>query len=206
MNGLFVSESGPLVVLVDAAETGKLLYSKLEDKCSILCCPASDWNREMTPWPAPGLGKGKENFGGGAEAFLESVLNALPAAMAELPEAPKDVYLMGYSLGGLFALWAGTKTEAFSGVASVSGSLWYDGWTDYLASNPCLAKRVYLSLGEKEPKARDLRMQTVGENTLRSESLIKEQGREVFFRWHNGGHFTEPISRMDAALRWLIGC
>ena len=204
MNGLFISEHGPLVVLMDSAETGKLLYSKLDGKCSILCCPASDWNREMTPWPAPGLRKGQEAFGGGAEAFLASVLNALPAAMAELPEKPEKVYLMGYSLGGLFSLWAGTKTDVFSGVASVSGSLWYDGWTDYLAAHPCLSRRVYLSLGEKEPLTKDPRMQAVGDATLRSEALLKEQGREVFFRWHNGGHFTEPISRMDAALRWFL--
>ena len=204
MNGLYIAKNAPLVVLMDSAETGKLLYDRLAGKCSILCCPASDWNREMTPWEAPALNQG-QRFGGGAESFLASVLKAVESAVAELPEAPTDVYLMGYSLGGLFALWAGTRTDVFSGVASVSGSLWYDGFTDYLAANPCLARRVYLSLGEKEPNARDARMQTVGERTLRAEAILREQGREVVFRWNNGGHFTEPIKRMDDALRWLIG-
>ena len=43
--------------------------------------------------------------------------------------------IAGYSLAGLFALWAAWNSGYFRRVASVSGSLWYPGFTDYIRNN-----------------------------------------------------------------------
>lgn len=40
--------------------------------------------------------------------------------------------ICGYSLGGLFALYAFVNDERFDACASISGSLWYQGWMGYL--------------------------------------------------------------------------
>ena len=40
--------------------------------------------------------------------------------------------ICGYSLGGLFALYAFVNDEHFDACASISGSLWYQGWMGYL--------------------------------------------------------------------------
>ena len=203
MDGL-IAGSGPLVVLLDDKETAEKLRPLLP-ACSLLAFPAEDWDRDLTPWRAPGL-RGKDpEFGGEAAAFLEALLRAMAEAEAALPEKPETKLLMGYSLGGLFALWAGTRTDAFPLLASVSGSLWYDGWCGYLAERPCRAGKVYLSLGEKEPKARNPRMARVGECTEKTAELLRAAGTETALEWNPGGHFNEPETRMAKAARVLIG-
>lgn len=196
--------SGPLVVLLDDRETAEKLKPSLPE-CSLLAFPARDWDRELTPWKAPGL-RGKDpDFGGEAEAFLTKLLAAVSEAEAALRSKPETKLLMGYSLGGLFALWTGTRTDVFPLLASVSGSLWYDGWCQYLEGHPCLGKRAYLSLGEKEPRARNPRMARVGECTERTEALLRASGLETALEWNPGGHFNEPEARMARAVRALLG-
>ena len=196
--------SGPLVVLLDDKETAEKLLPLLPP-CSLLAFPAQDWDRELTPWKAPGL-RGKDpDFGGEAEAFLVGLLAAVAQAEAALQSKPETKLLMGYSLGGLFALWAGTRTDAFPLLASVSGSLWYDGWCQYLEGHPCRAGKVYLSLGEKEPKARNPRMARVGACTERTEALLRSSGLETALEWNPGGHFNEPEARMARAVGALLG-
>ena len=172
--------------------------------CSLLAFPAPDWDRDLTPWRAPGLRKSDGEFGGGAEAFLTELLAAVREAEAALEAPPEKKLLMGYSLGGLFALWAGTRTAEFGLLASVSGSLWFDGWCEYLEAHPCRAEKVYLSLGEREPKAKNPRMARVGDCTLRTEALLRSGGAETALEWNPGGHFNEPEARMARAVRALI--
>ena len=195
---------GPLLVLPDDKETAEKLRPLLPD-CSLLAFPAEDWDRDLTPWRAPGL-RGKDpEFGGEAGAFLEKLLRAVAEAEAALRSKPPVKLLMGYSLGGLFALWAGTRTDEFALIASVSGSLWYDGWCEYLAEHPCRAERVYLSLGEKEPRARNPRMGRVGQCTEETADLLRASGIETVMEWNPGGHFNEPEARMAKAIRALLG-
>ena len=202
MDGL-IAGSGPLVVLLDDKETAEKLRPLLP-ACSLLAFPAEDWDRDLTPWRAPGL-RGKDpEFGGEAAAFLEVLLRAMAEAEAALPVKPPAKLLMGYSLGGLFALWAGTRTDEFGLIASVSGSLWYDGWCEYLEANPCRAGKVYLSLGEREPKARNPRMAQVGLCTERTEALLRASGAETTLEWNPGGHFNDPEARMAKAVAALL--
>ena len=195
---------GPLLVLLDDTETAEKLRPLLPE-CSLLAFPAPDWDRDLTPWKAPGLRKSDGEFGGGAESFLAELLAKVKEAEAALGGKRAPKLLMGYSLGGLFALWAGTRTAEFEMLASVSGSLWYDGWCEYLAENPCRAGRVYLSLGEREPRAKNPRMARVGESTLRTEALLRAAGAETVMEWNLGGHFNEPEARMAKAARALLG-
>ena len=195
--------SGPLIVLLDDPETAEKLKPLLPP-CSLLAFPAPDWDRDLTPWAAPGLSKKEPDFGGGAEAFLAKLLSAITEAEGALAAPPQTKLLIGYSLGGLFALWAGTRTDAFPLLASVSGSLWYDGWCEYLEANPCRAGKVYLSLGEREPKARNPRMAQVGLCTERTEALLRTSGAETTLEWNPGGHFNDPEARMAKAVRSLL--
>lgn len=204
MKDLYIAGDGPLLVFLDDAETAEKVLPALT-RGSLLAFPAEDWDRELTPWPAPGLGKGREAFGGEGEAFLTKLLAAVEEAKAALPAPPPAVGLFGYSLAGLFALWAGTRTEEFSLLASVSGSLWYDGWCEYLEAHPCRAGRVYLSLGEREPKTKNPRMGRVGECAERTAALLRASGAETRFEWNPGGHFNDPEGRTEKAIRWLLG-
>ena len=159
-----------------------------------------DWDRDLTPWPAPALFPGRV-FAGGAEALLgrltEEVLPWLSAC-----GAPERLALAGYSLAGLFALWASTRTERFGRIVSMSGSLWYDGFTEDFGSQPCFAEQVYLSLGDREARARNPRMARVEEATDACAARIAAQGIPVRSVRHPGGHFRDvPMRMADGLLR-----
>ena len=81
-----------------------------------------DWYDSLSPWPSD---VGSKHFGGQAEATLNALISSLS------PSPSRRYYLGGYSLAGLFSLWASCQTSVFSGIAAVSPSVWYPGFTEY---------------------------------------------------------------------------
>ena len=88
--------------------------------------PVESWNDALSPWEAPAVW-GTQGFRGKAADTLrfltEQVIPTLKAQF-HLPENVK-IILGGYSLAGLFALWASTQTSLFYGVAAASPSVWW---------------------------------------------------------------------------------
>ena len=109
------------------------------------------------------------------------------------------------SLGGLLAFWAVCSSGSFAGCASCSGSLWYDGWLDFLEEHPPSPwQRVYLSLGRTEEKARNPRMAQVGEATRRSFERLQRAEVPSRLVWQDGGHFHQIPRRLAGALTSLL--
>ena len=147
-----------------------------------------DWNYCMTPWKYHDKNMGKT---GGGEEFLSWFISEI------YDEKYKRQYIGGYSLGGLFALFAACEKELFDGVMSVSGSLWYPGALEYF-NEKSIGKRIgkiYMSLGDKESLTKNAEREKVGFNT---EKLAEVFGRtkEVFFEYNRGGHFTDINGRI----------
>ncbi len=122
------------------------IIKELSDKpFSLVAFMIKDWNQELTPWPAPPV-FGKIPFGSGATDTLEFITSLLlPVVQEETP-----VILGGYSLAGLFALWASYQTDGFEGIVAASPSVWFPKWLEYAIENKTFAKFIYLSLGDKE--------------------------------------------------------
>ena len=114
--------------------------------------------------------------------------------------------IAGYSLAGLFALWAAWNSGYFRMVASVSGSLWYPGFADFTESHETAGKveGVYLSLGDREDKGGSRIMRTVGESTARVERALREKGINTAYEMNNGGHFSDPEGRLAKGIAWVI--
>ena len=174
---------------------------ELSDKSfSLVAFMIKDWNQELTPWGAPPV-FGKTPFGDGAEKTLEFITSQL------LPEVQEDIphlILGGYSLAGLFALWAGYQTDKFEGIAAASPSVWYPQWIDYASENKPLAKSVYLSLGDKEEKAKNPVMAQVGNAIRKQHELLMEQEINTIFEWNAGNHFVDSDKRMAKGFAWLL--
>lgn len=164
-----------------------------------------DWDRQLSPWPAPAVFKGQKDFSGGADAFLSCIENETLPEAEKTFSAPLPRSLCGVSLGGLFALYAACHCPLFSSVASISGSLWYDGMISFLQSRPPAqeVKRIYLSLGAKEKNARNKRMATVEDATKEAYQLFSSRGIDTKFEINPGGHFTDPAGRLEKALSFL---
>ena len=74
-----------------------------------------NWNDDLSPWPAPPVW-GKQGFGGRAEDTLAWLEQAVPGISQQYSiKEDCKVILGGYSLAGLFALWAATQTNALYG-------------------------------------------------------------------------------------------
>lgn len=173
---------------------------------AVLEVTGADWFRDFSPWPSPRLSPGDADFGGGARAYLDALTRFLVQAEKREGLAPASRFAAGYSLAGLFALYALTQSDFFSGAASVSGSLWYDGWTEFLqaAPLPCTPAFVYLSLGRREADTRRARICRIAECTENTARLLAQRGIPVQFEWNPGGHFNEPDARLARAVDALV--
>ena len=167
--------------------------------------PVKSGTNELSPWEAPAVGV-KESFGGNAAGTLrfltEQVIPTLKQQFA-LPENVR-IILGGYSLAGLFALWASTQTALFSGVAAASPSVWFPGWMEFEQQHPIQAQRVYLSLGDKEEHTKNTVMATVGDNIRTLHSRLAERGSDCTLEWNSGGHFKDTDLRTARAFRWMM--
>lgn len=191
----------PLVIVLAGSGTTDELKSKLaaEGAPSLwLAAPQNvDWDRDYTPWRAD-TGNGRV-FSGGADEFGRSVAEMRERMSRELRVG--DVYIVGYSLGGLAAMYFHTKMK-FDGCGSCSGSAWYPGWTEYLEKNPPKG-RIYISLGGREKNSGDKLMSTVADATERIRRICERTADSVFFRSEPGGHFRDPDGRLARAICML---
>ena len=112
--------------------------------------------------------------------------------------------LGGYSLAGLFALWAGYNTTVFDGVAAVSPSVWFPRWVDYATINTIGTQQVYLSLGDKEERTKNQVMAQVGKALRQTYSALNDQGVKTILEWNPGNHFYQPDVRIARGFAWLI--
>lgn len=86
--------------------------------------PVESWNDELSLWEAPAVW-GKESFGGKAAETLRFLTEQVIPTLKQQYTLPENVKIIlgGYSLAGLFALWASTQTNLFYGVAAASPSV-----------------------------------------------------------------------------------
>lgn len=120
---------------------------------------------------------------------------------------PQYTALFGYSLGGLTAVYALYKTDVFGAAASLSGSLWFDDFCEWMEGEKPLRTdlRVYLSLGKKESRSKNLRMAKVAECTQRAKKILAVQLKKpVHFDWNEGGHFHDIEGRFAKAVMWWM--
>lgn len=174
---------------------------KMSDKpFSLVAFMIKDWNQELTPWAAPAV-FGKVPFGSGAEKTLEFITSRL---LPEVQENIPHLILGGYSLAGLFALWAGYQTDKFDGIVAASPSVWFPKWIEYATDNKPLAKSIYLSLGDKEEKTKNPVMAQVGNAIRWQNELLTGQMDNTILEWNPGNHFVDSEKRTAKGFAWVM--
>ena len=163
------------------------------------------WNDDFTPWSAPAFRKGETDPAGRANEYIlrltQEIKPFIDAHYRTRPE-PEQSVLLGYSLGGLASLYSIYRTDQFGVVGSLSGSLWYDNFCEYMEQNqPCRKDlKVYLSLGKKESLSKNPRMGKVADCTERAREILIAPN--IYFEWNEGGHFHEIPKRFAKAIAW----
>lgn len=169
----------------------------------VLCAFAvENWNRDLSPWEAPPV-FGKEPFGDGAEKTLAFLLEELlPAVFAH---GDRVFLIGGYSLAAFFSLWAVYQTDCFEGAAAASPSVWFPGWDSYILSHRAKAKRVYLSLGDREEKTKNPVFARVGDRIRLQKAHFDETGEtKAVLEFNEGNHFRDGELRVAKGFSWLL--
>ena len=191
------------------------------------------WEENFSPWCAPRVFAKGPNFGDGAQKTLDTLINqVIPWAESELTDPPAYRMLVGYSLAGLFSLWAGVSqqvalgcqhgaatvqpgaphvdvpTPTFQRIGAVSGSFWFPGLLDYvdqqLSGGVVGLTHAYLSLGDREARTPNPQIMHVRENAELLASKLESAGITSTFELNRGNHFQNVEGRMQKALDWLI--
>ena len=201
----------PVVYLNTYGREGEAVFRQISAfgdlDFTLVAISGLNWEHDMAPWDIPPISSKDTPCTGGADAYLELLLNEI------LPQAEKTVFgtplwrgIAGYSLAGLFALYSIYRTDVFSRAASVSGSLWFPDFPTFVRShapkqNPAC---IYFSLGDKEHKTRNPFLQTVRQNTEEMEDFYKQQGIATTFQLNPGNHFQDAALRTAAGIRWIL--
>lgn len=193
----------------DAQEEWTEIISLLKPGCCRLVgFESSQWNDAYSPWPGEAVFAGQDSFGGdGGETLRWLEETALKRAGEYYSlKSGYPCAIAGYSLAGLFALWAFYHSGRFCGCASCSGSLWYHGWTQFLSGREAPeGSAVYLSLGCKEERSRNTALSSVGERTRETLTHLQMDPaiRRCVLEWNPGGHFQDHSRRIARGIEWL---
>ncbi len=193
------------IVLIQPVGTGEReemeteiaeIRRRTERDFCLMAAAVDNWNQELSPWRAPAV-FGNEAFGEGAENTLEWLLD-----LCTDPE--KTYYIGGYSLAGLFSLWAAYQTDRFQGVAAASPSVWFPGFLPYMKEHRIYSPLVYLSLGDREEKTKNPMLACVGGCMREGYIWLKSQGIQCTLEWNPGSHFQNPALRTAKAFAWVM--
>ncbi|WP_297241342.1 alpha/beta hydrolase [Flavonifractor sp. An306] len=203
--------TAPILYLNTFSDEGQKVYEAAQ---AAGCLPFTlvaisdlDWNHDMVPWDSPPAFKNAEPCTGGADDYLRLLTGEIiPMAEKEITGAPSWRGIVGYSLAGLFALYAIYRTDLFSRVGSMSGSLWFPGIKDYIFSHEPKRQpdHMYFSLGDKESKTRNSILRSVRQNTEEIQAFYQSRGIDTVFELNPGNHYNHAAERTAAGIVWLL--
>lgn len=203
--------NAPLIVFNTFEGDGEGVYQALQNmgctSLNLLVVGNIDWNHDMSPWYMPSIYSKEKSFSGGADEYLKLLIDKiLPRAKELMDGEPKFTGIAGYSLAGLFAVYAMYKTDVFDRVACMSGSLWFHDFIEYCKRNEYkrLPDKICFSLGDKEANTRNPVLKTVEYNTRELSEYFKNLGSEVIFELNKGNHFTDTVLRSAKGIKAIL--
>ena len=206
-----IKPDSPLICLNTYGHEGGQVFQQLQSSgCpdfTLVAVSNLEWDHDMSPWAIPPISEKDTPCTGGADDYLDLLLHRiLPEAEKALPGIHSWRGIAGYSLAGLFAVYAMYQSDVFSRVASMSGSLWFPGIKEYLVSHKPKRRPdcLYFSLGEKESKTRNPILKNVRQNTEAISAFYQSQGIHTVFHLNPGNHYDHAAERTAAGICWLL--
>ena len=166
---------------------------------ALLTICLDDWIIDLMPWPDRNISRDAEAGKHAADTLQYILSSAVPELLGRFGSLP--LILGGYSLGGLFALWASSRTDCFKAVAAASPSVWIRDWLPFAKKNVTRAEYVYLSLGDREENVRNQAIARVGDCLRAHYELLREQlGLDrCTLVMEEGNHFSDNDGRLARA-------
>lgn len=201
----------PLIILNNYSGDGASVIQAMEGigtpDCNLLVIGNLKWDHDMTPWYCPPTSENDTPCTGGADEYLDLLLTRIiPQARTMFQGEPRLTGIAGYSLAGLFALYAMYQCDTFDRVASMSGSLWFPEFKEYVLSHDLRKhpEKLYLSLGDREAKTRNSYLKTVQDNTEQIVSHYEQIGLNVTWELNPGNHFKDAALRSAKGIKAIL--
>ena len=171
---------------------------------------ANNRTDDYTPWPLQASESMPMDFGGKAAEHLSFfATHVIPFCESKYAFASSEEkrVIGGYSLGGLFSLYAAVNTNLFGTALSCSSSLWFPDFLDYLKEHPFKAAhpKLYMSVGDQEgTTATNLTAdQTLNTLALKNWVETKFQAGDFQFTLEVGNHGNDIPGRAWRAIEWV---
>ena len=204
-------KGSPLIVLNHYSGDGESVVSAMQEidtpDCNLLVVSNLNWDHDMSPWYCPPLSKNDTPCTGGADEYLDLLLTEImPKAKERIEGTPSFIGIAGYSLAGLFALYAAYRCDVFDRIASVSGSLWFPEFKEYALTHEMrkIPTKLYLSLGDREARTGNSVLRTVQGNTEALAEHYRSFGLEVTWELNPGNHFKDAALRSAKGIKAIL--
>ena len=203
-------ENAPIVYANMYIETGRAVL----EKCESLCCKPFHlvsisklrWDEELSPWEHEPIVSKNDNFTGEADEYVKCLTEQIIPFAEEKTGKPSYRIIAGYSLGGLFALYAPYVTDVFSAVVSASGSVWYPGFTEYVQAHDFLKnpETIYLSLGDLESHTKNKFLSRTEHCMEELNSFYQQKRIQSVFELNPGNHYKDADLRFAKGISWTL--
>lgn len=201
-------ENAPVVYSAMYAENGKALL----DCCENLGCPdfdlvtisELDWNADLSPWAAPSVVTDNDGFAGNAGKFTEFIRKSVIPYAESVMGAPSYRIIAGYSMAGLYALYAPYITDIFSKSVCASGSVWYEGFVEFAENNGFVRRPdcIYLSIGDMESRTKNPVLSQTERCMDRLYHSYSQLGIPTIFEMNKGNHYKNAVLRLAKGIVW----
>lgn len=217
-----IREKTATLYLAEAADSPLILFNSFEGDgaeilqalreinapaCHLLVVSGLDWDHDLAPWDCPALSKRDAPMTGGADDYLALLLTELlPQAQALLGGTPAFRGIAGYSLAGLFAIYALYQCDAFDRAASMSGSLWFPVFLSFACAHAMKKQpdKLYFSLGDREARTRHPLLSQVQAATETLVSHCRVLGIDTAWELNPGNHFADAAMRCAKGIKAIL--
>lgn len=164
------------------------------------------WNEELSPWPHEPIVSKSDPFTGEAARYASCLTEEILPCVEEKMKKPSLRIIAGYSMGGLFALYAPYITDAFSRVVSASGSVWYPDFVSYVKEHDFLRKpeSIYLSIGDLESRTKNPFFSQTERCMKELYSIYQRKAIESIFELNPGNHYKDASYRLAKGIAWVL--
>lgn len=179
----------------------------------LVSLPDDDRLNDYTPWPAPALSERFADFGGKGLEFIHWIETEVKEAAEQAATASAGTFidsfesvLLGYSLGGLLAVYASFLTDTFTKIVTISGSFWYPEWDTFIEKHvPMNQETKYLMLyGTKEGDGKKTLQKNTLERSKLTYKLLCDYTSAFPLYTDDGGHHEHVNERLWNAARWIM--
>lgn len=165
----------------------------------LITIKVDDWFNDLTPWKMKPI-FGKQAFGDGASNLIKFIKENILLNY----DSSYSIYIGGYSLAGLFALYSSYYLDNIKGVAACSPSLWFKDFKEFAFNNETKTNLIYLSLGDKEELSKNKIMKEIGSLIKEFNSYYLSINKECYLEMNKGNHFVDNEIRIAKGFAYLL--